>query len=415
MSYGKSFVIEDSDEENESDYENRITRKPRRSTMENQQRSSYSYERRNNFHDEDYDAGQDDRRYTKAKSRNYEDENDDYQPRISRQGSMRRSGDGFVPRSLNENEYDRGDGRSRRQPPPPTAWASGRGAEPERSREESGSSWAKAVPMSERRGSRESSERRFSHRPSDDEEDMTPRGSRGGYKNDVARDRPQNDRPVRPPPPRIERPHKTYASQTNDDEEETRHFAERDDRSRSGSTQRYPPRRQSEEYDDRPSLNQSQQRPPNHYSVAIRSDLQGDLTRGSTGTVDDDVLSDDGNGADIIKQEHDLNERNSSDDLGGVMRIGTSSLVLLCPANGGTTDLVQCVIIRDRTLGGKMTPVYKLFLENKMKCLILAQKINMSSTSNYHFFDMTRGTPGGTLSKKSGNYLGKLRAHDSKR
>lgn len=412
-------MIEDSDE-NESDYENRITRKPtRRSTMENQQRSSY--ERRHHPHDEDDDVGEDGRRYTKAKSRrNYEEDNDDYdQPRFSRQGSMRRSGEGFVPRSLNENEYDRGDGRSRRQPPPATAWASGRRdewPEPERSREESGSSWAKAVPMSERRGSRESSERRFSHRPSDDEDDMTPRGSRSRYNNDEARDRPQNDRPVRPPPPRIERPHKTYAFPTNDDEEDSRHqhLSERDGRPRAGSTQRYPPR-QSEEYDDQPSFNQSQQRPPNHYAVAIRSDLQGDLTRGSTGTVDDDLLSDDGNGADIIKQEHDLNDRNSSGDLGGVMRVGTSSLVLLCPANGGTTDLVQCVILRDRTLGGKMTPVYKLFLENKMKCLILAQKINLSSTSNYHFFDMTRGTPGGNLSKKSGNYLGKLRAHDSKR
>jgi hypothetical protein len=433
MSYNKSFVVEESDD---SDYENRVTRKPRRSTVENQQRSSY--ERRNQFHEEDEDE---DRRSSRPKNRrNYEDDYDEYeQPRLSRQGSLRRSGEGFVPRSLNENDSRGG----ARRPPPATAWASGRRdewPEPENSREEAGrSAWAKAVPKSERRESRESSsERRLSRRPSSDEEDDAPRGNRNRYNDDDERDRPYNERPTRPPPPRVERPHKTYANPRNSNgygEEEDEEYprqqprVERNEntRSRSGSnaSQRYPPRGQYEEYDDRSpphhhqQQQQWQQQPPNHrdqYAIVIRSDREADLTRGSTGTADDDdILSDDGNGADIIKQEHDLNERNEGGDLGGVMRLGNTSLVMLCPANGGTTDLVQCVILRDRTLGGKMTPVYKLFLENKMKCLILAQKISLSSTSNYHFFDMTRGTPGGTLSKKSGNYLGKLRAHDSKR
>jgi hypothetical protein len=132
--------------------------------------------------------------------------------------------------------------------------------------------------------------------------------------------------------------------------------------------------------------------------------------------MDDDLISDDGNGADIIKREHDLNERRG-DDLGGVMRLGNgTSFVSLCPANGGSTELVQCVIMRDRTsVTSSLYPTYKLYLENKMKLLIVAQKMNLNTTSNYHLFDMTRGTVSGSLSKKSGNYLGKLRAHDAQR
>lgn len=37
----------------------------------------------------------------------------------------------------------------------------------------------------------------------------------------------------------------------------------------------------------------------------------------------------------------------------------------------------------------------------------------MNSTSNYHLWDMTRGQVGKTFSKKSGNYLGKLRSKNA--
>ena len=39
----------------------------------------------------------------------------------------------------------------------------------------------------------------------------------------------------------------------------------------------------------------------------------------------------------------------------------------------------------------------------------------MNRTSNYHLFDMTRGQLSTKLSKKSGNYLGKLRAKNMNR
>lgn len=46
--------------------------------------------------------------------------------------------------------------------------------------------------------------------------------------------------------------------------------------------------------------------------------------------------------------------------------------------------------------------------------MLVASKMTLNRTSNYHLFDMTRGHVG-QLSKKSGNYVGKLRARDSKR
>ena len=79
---------------------------------------------------------------------------------------------------------------------------------------------------------------------------------------------------------------------------------------------------------------------------------------------------------------------------------------------GVRTDLVQCVIIRDRTgmTGGRLFPTYELINEATKKTILLAKKMNLNRTSNYHFFDMTRGAAGSKLTKKSGNYLGKLRA-----
>ncbi|CAM9148630.1 unnamed protein product, partial [Ectocarpus fasciculatus] len=53
---------------------------------------------------------------------------------------------------------------------------------------------------------------------------------------------------------------------------------------------------------------------------------------------------------------------------------------------------------------------YNLFVEDTNKLILYAQKKSMSRTSNYHIFDMTRPVAGKVLSKKSGNYIGKLRA-----
>jgi tubby-related protein 1 len=111
---------------------------------------------------------------------------------------------------------------------------------------------------------------------------------------------------------------------------------------------------------------------------------------------------------------------NSADDLApkGVYNYkpsGNVPLVNYCPPNGGNTDLFQCYIVRERTsISSKLYPTYKLYSQEGNKLLILARKMSMNSTSNYHLFDMTRGIPEKTnLSKKSGNYIGKLRGIDS--
>lgn len=93
-----------------------------------------------------------------------------------------------------------------------------------------------------------------------------------------------------------------------------------------------------------------------------------------------------------------------------------NSFVLVAHPRGLRTQHVQCTIIRDRSsIHGKLYPAYELILEEPRKTLIVAQKMSMNRTSNYHLFDMTRGQAGSKLSKKSGNYLGKLRAKNSNR
>jgi len=89
----------------------------------------------------------------------------------------------------------------------------------------------------------------------------------------------------------------------------------------------------------------------------------------------------------------------------------SKSFVHIAHRRGTRTDQVQCVIVRDRSsMSSKLYPAYTLILEETKKPLIIAKKMNMNRTSNYHLFDMTRGQPGSKLTKKSGNYLGKLRS-----
>lgn len=90
--------------------------------------------------------------------------------------------------------------------------------------------------------------------------------------------------------------------------------------------------------------------------------------------------------------------------------------VLKAHNSGRTTGHVQCTIIRYRSsIFGRSYPTYELILEDTKKLLIIARKMNMNRRSNYHLFDMTRGSAGDKLTKKSGNYLGKLRAKDMTR
>ncbi|RYG99319.1 hypothetical protein EON65_50390, partial [archaeon] len=90
--------------------------------------------------------------------------------------------------------------------------------------------------------------------------------------------------------------------------------------------------------------------------------------------------------------------------------------VLVAHPRGVRNQHIQCTVVRDRnSVGGKLYPSYELILENPRKTIIKACKMSYNRTSNYHLFDMTRGTAGSKLSKKAGNYLGKLRARNTNR
>ena len=92
------------------------------------------------------------------------------------------------------------------------------------------------------------------------------------------------------------------------------------------------------------------------------------------------------------------------------------SYVLVAHERGARTEHVQCTIYRDRSsVHTKLYPEYQLVQDDTKKPLLLARKMSMNRTSNYHVFDLTRGVASSKLTKKSGNYLGKLRALNSAR
>eukprot|EP00981_Chlorochromonas_danica_P013804 scaffold6861_cov248-Ochromonas_danica.AAC.7 len=95
---------------------------------------------------------------------------------------------------------------------------------------------------------------------------------------------------------------------------------------------------------------------------------------------------------------------------------GKPSFVLVAHPRGLRCQHIQCTVLRDRTsMQGKLYPQYELVLEEPRRTLIIARKMSLNRTSNYHLFDMTRGQAGSKLSKKAGNYLGKLRAKNTNR
>ena len=85
---------------------------------------------------------------------------------------------------------------------------------------------------------------------------------------------------------------------------------------------------------------------------------------------------------------------------------------------GFNHDHVQCLITRDRSgITAKMYPTYELRLESTDTPMLLAKKMNLNRTSNYHLFDLTRGSASSKsmFTKNSGNFIGKLRARDMQR
>mmetsp|Transcript_18093 Transcript_18093/g.17411 ORF Transcript_18093/g.17411 Transcript_18093/m.17411 type:complete len:389 (+) Transcript_18093:100-1266(+) len=89
---------------------------------------------------------------------------------------------------------------------------------------------------------------------------------------------------------------------------------------------------------------------------------------------------------------------------------GIPPIVVMAYKCGFNTEHVQCNVVRTKGLGlGAISYTnYELRLESTNELLMIAKKMNISRKGNFHFFDMTRGLIGETLSTKGGNYLGKL-------
>ncbi|CAM9096410.1 unnamed protein product [Ectocarpus sp. 4 AP-2014] len=86
--------------------------------------------------------------------------------------------------------------------------------------------------------------------------------------------------------------------------------------------------------------------------------------------------------------------------------------LMLSYERGNNSDLVQCVVVRDRSGMNRLYPQYRFFFEGRGdQLMMVAQKCSKNRTSNYHVFDMNRGGFQTRLSKKNGNYLGKVRTN----
>ncbi|TMW66972.1 hypothetical protein Poli38472_012088 [Pythium oligandrum] len=90
--------------------------------------------------------------------------------------------------------------------------------------------------------------------------------------------------------------------------------------------------------------------------------------------------------------------------------LGALSKLAVYP--GSEAQLLQGHIVRVKTL---LHSQYHFFINNQL--ILMAEKQLKARTSNYYVFDMTRAAGGLStkLTKKSGNYIGKLRSNFSKK
>ncbi|OWY93704.1 hypothetical protein PHMEG_00036804 [Phytophthora megakarya] len=93
--------------------------------------------------------------------------------------------------------------------------------------------------------------------------------------------------------------------------------------------------------------------------------------------------------------------------------VNLSRLSKLAAFPGSETNLVQGHVVRIKTM---LSSQYHFFMNDQL-LLMAEKKMKMKNrNSNYYFFDMTRSVAiSSKLSKKSGNYIGKLRSNFSKK
>ncbi|GMF44853.1 unnamed protein product [Phytophthora fragariaefolia] len=123
---------------------------------------------------------------------------------------------------------------------------------------------------------------------------------------------------------------------------------------------------------------------------------------------DDEDPSDD---SDNESEKESTIPATASASTGTAASVDLSKLSKLAVFPGTETNLVQGHILRVKTI---LSSQYHYFINGQL--LLMAEKQMKTRTSNYHLFDMTRSVAlSSKLSKKSGNYIGKLRSNFSKK
>lgn len=88
--------------------------------------------------------------------------------------------------------------------------------------------------------------------------------------------------------------------------------------------------------------------------------------------------------------------------------------VMAAPLAEASGELVRCALVRDRTGLNLLSPTYRLYLQPANQLLLVATKVSTSRSTTFHLFDMSRGALGTSLSKKAGNYIGKIVANSAR-
>jgi len=425
---------DNSDNDEDAIYRRRVTKNNNNSNNNNK----YRYDNDNSDND-DYE---DNRPIQEQRRNKYSDNyNNDNDRRIKRQSSDTQS---FVPRTLQPSENN----KVRSSAPNPTsAWHDIRKdswAEKENSRVDDQPSkpkpWVRATETSDR-----SFPAKKTLHSSYQDNDNTSFSPVETYEPPVRRNKP------RPPPKSEYQPNKRYDSDDdNDNDDVLDKQQENEDRYHQHHQQREQGLNRRNQRDNSPNdddddldnnynshNNNSNNNNGNnkYYSSRNQTPLSDahevddndssshNTTTTTTDGPDDDCLTPPQTKLNIKNLESHAFPTPHHSNHNGIpsgMKYGlpfTVPFIHFCPLNGEGTPMVQCLIVRDREdIGSKLYPSYSLYLEKKNKLLLIAKKMSFNSTSNYHLFDMSRGSVNTSkMNKKSGNYLGKLRAADSNR
>ncbi|KAF0692967.1 Aste57867_16013 [Aphanomyces stellatus] len=154
---------------------------------------------------------------------------------------------------------------------------------------------------------------------------------------------------------------------------------------------------------------------PKNVSVACSEWLEAASKGSEEGKDDDDDRSSGGAPeGDSKRPPAAINTKLENLQLGSATACNQSADIEFSPLRTmPSAALIEGSIVRCNSGTNRLAPQYQFFLKSKL--VLLAQKQLNNRTSNYHVFDMSRGgCASQKLTKKSGNYVGKLRSNFAK-